>query len=59
MCGDGQAGMLQIARTSIAAHGPLVLWRGWLPQFMRILPYATLQFAFMERIAKLFGVSMT
>ena len=60
MAGDGSAGMLAIARTAVAAHGPLVLWRGWVPQYMRILPYGTLQFIFMERmIANALGASMT
>jgi hypothetical protein len=43
----------------VRTHGPLVLWRGWVPQYMRILPYGTLQFIFMERIANALGASMT
>ena len=59
MTGDGSAGMVEIARAAIRSHGPLVLWRGWVPQYMRILPYGTLQFIFMERIANAMGSSMT
>lgn len=59
MTGDGSASMGQIARQAIGAHGPMVLWRGWVPQYMRILPYGTLQFIFMERIANAIGSSMT
>ena len=57
--GDGSRGMLAIASEAIRAHGPLVLWRGWLPQYMRILPYGTLQFFFMEKIAAAMGVRAT
>lgn len=60
MAGKEQAGgMLSIASKAISAHGPLVLWRGWVPQYARILPYGTLQFIFMERIANALGASMT
>ena len=59
MAGKAQGGMLAIATRAVQAHGPLVLWRGWVPQYMRILPYGTLQFVFMERIAKALGASMT
>jgi hypothetical protein len=59
MAGKETGGMLSIATKAIRAHGPLVLWRGWVPQYMRILPYGTLQFIFMERIANALGASMT
>ena len=59
MAGESSGGMLSIASTAVRAHGPLVLWRGWVPQYMRILPYGTLQFIFMERIANALGASMT
>jgi hypothetical protein len=42
-----------------SARGPLVLWNGWLPQYMRILPYGTLQFFFMEKLANMLGTSTT
>jgi len=59
MIGDGQRGMARIALDAVASRGPLVLWNGWLPQYMRILPYGTLQFIFMERISKLMGGKTT
>ena len=60
MAGAGASGgMLAIASNAVRTHGPLVLWRGWLPMYMRILPYGTLQFTFMERIASVLGSSMT
>ena len=48
-----------LASKAVRAHGPLVLWRGWMLQYMRVLPYGVLQFAFMEQIANLMGSSMT
>lgn len=59
MAGTESGGMLSIASKAVRTHGPLVLWRGWVPQYMRILPYGTLQFIFMERIANALGASMT
>jgi solute carrier family 25 protein 14/30 len=59
MTGDGSAGMAQIVAQQVKANGPLVMWRGWLPQYMRLLPYGTLQFLFMEQLATALGVSMT
>jgi len=59
MVGDGSKGMFTIASEAMQAHGPTVLWRGWMPQFMRILPYGMLQFQMMEKIASLLGTSMT
>lgn len=38
MAGASQGGMLAIATRAVQAHGPFVLWRGWVPQYMRILP---------------------
>lgn len=59
MMGDGSKGMFAIASEAIRKEGPLVLWRGWLPQYMRILPYGTLQFIFMEKIAAAMGFAAT
>ena len=59
MVSEGSQGMFAIAGQVVRAHGPLVLWRGWSLQFMRVLPYGTLQFLAMERIASAMGASMT
>ena len=59
MLGDGSRGMARIAVDAVSARGPLVLWNGWLPQYMRILPYGTLQFFFMEKLANMLGTSTT
>lgn len=52
-------GIVGIASKAVRTHGPLVLWRGWVLQYMRVLPYGVLQFTFMEQIATMMGSSMT
>ena len=59
MTAAGNEGLVALASKAVRAHGPLVLWRGWMLQYMRVLPYGVLQFAFMEQIANLMGSSMT
>ena len=59
MLGDGSRGMARIAIDAVQKGGPFVLWNGWLPQYMRLLPYGTLQFMFMERIASFMGTKTT
>lgn len=59
MTGDGTRSMFTLATDAVRANGPLALWKGWLPQMMRILPYGTLQAIFMEKIAMAMGSSMT
>ena len=56
---DGTRSVVRIAVDAVKARGPLVLWNGWLPQLLRIMPYATLQSTLMEKIAAAFGASVT
>lgn len=59
MLSDGSKGMVTTLAQVVRAHGPGVLYSGWLPQYLRALPYGTLQFVFMEKIAAAMGSSVT
>ena len=59
MLSNDSRSMARIAIEAVRKGGPFVLWNGWLPQYMRILPYGTLQFIFMEKIANAMGTKTT
>ena len=43
-------GMLDCARKSVAAEGPMVLWKGFTPAFVKLAPYTVLSLGLLERI---------
>ena len=46
----GLSGMLDCARTSVAAEGPLVLLRGFTPAFVKLAPYSIISLTFLEKL---------
>eukprot|EP01038_Epipyxis_sp_PR26KG_P006961 gene6961-9516_t len=55
---DSQSiGILKVARNIVQKEGVLVLFRGWLPAYLRLGPHALLCFPIFEQIRKLFGLS--
>jgi dicarboxylate transporter 10 len=49
----GQTTLAQVIAKSIKADGATVLFRGWLPAWLRMTPTTALTFMFMEQIKKL------
>ena len=52
---DVYKGMLDCARQSVAAEGPMVLWRGFLPAFVKLTPYSIISLTLLEKLTKLYG----
>tara|TARA_B110001452_G_scaffold90085_2_gene74004 strand:+ start:1284 stop:2297 length:1014 start_codon:yes stop_codon:yes gene_type:complete len=46
----GISGMLDCARTSVAAEGPLVLLRGFMPAFIKLAPFSMISLTFLEKL---------
>ncbi|CAD7965563.1 unnamed protein product [Amoebophrya sp. A25] len=46
-------GMIDCCAKSVAADGPLVLWRGFLPAFVKLAPYTIISLSLLERITML------
>ena len=47
------AGPLDCARKSIQAEGPLVLWRGFTPAFLKLAPFTVISLVFLEKLTEL------
>jgi hypothetical protein len=45
------AGMIDCAKRSVAEEGPLVLWRGFTPAFIKLAPYTCLSLSFLEALS--------
>jgi hypothetical protein len=43
MVSDGSRSAYRVAADVVSKRGPLVLWNGWLPQILRLLPYNLLR----------------
>ena len=50
--GGGGGGALHCARAMLAAEGPAVFWRGWLPLWARFLPSSVLTFYVYEQLRR-------
>ena len=48
------SGMADCARKSIAAEGPLVLWAGFTPAFIKLAPYTMISLTFLEKFTLLY-----
>ena len=48
------AGMIDCAKRSVAEEGPLVLWRGFTPAFIKLAPYTCLSLTFLEALSMQF-----
>ena len=46
---------MPISRQSVAAEGPMVLWRGFLPAFVKLTPYSIISLTLLEKLTKLYG----
>ena len=47
-------GMLDCARRSVAADGPLVLWRGFAPAFVKLAPFSIISLTLLEQLTALY-----
>lgn len=45
---------LECARTSVAADGVLVLWRGFVPAFVKLAPYTVISLTMLEKLTALY-----
>ncbi|EOD15773.1 hypothetical protein EMIHUDRAFT_245609 [Emiliania huxleyi CCMP1516] len=45
---------LECARTSVAADGVLVLWRGFVPAFVKLAPYTVISLTMLEKFTALY-----
>lgn len=48
MNGSGKTSIGQIVRDSFAKEGPMWMFRGWVPAWVRLGPYTVLVFVFLE-----------
>ena len=44
------AGPLDCAARSVRAEGPLVLWRGFTPAFLKLAPYTVISLVILEKL---------
>lgn len=52
----GRHGPLGCAMALVQESGPLVLLRGWVPAFLRLLPVTLFSFGLYEQLRQLFGI---
>lgn len=43
-------GMVDCAKKSVAQDGPMVLWRGFFPAFLKLSPYTIISLSLLEKI---------
>ena len=46
-------GMVDCAMKSVAKDGPLVLWRGFIPAFIKLAPYTMISLSLLENLTLL------
>ena len=48
------AGMVDCAKRSVAADGPLVLWRGFTPAFVKLAPFSIISLTLLEKMTSFY-----
>ena len=48
-------GMADCARQSLASEGPLVLWRGFMPAFVKLAPFSIISLTLVEKLTALYS----
>lgn len=56
MAGDAFRGPLDCVVQTVRREGPLALWKGWLPSYLRLGPHFLMTFPLYERIRASFGL---
>jgi solute carrier family 25 phosphate transporter 23/24/25/41 len=56
MLGGKQMGMVELAKDIVKKEGPRGLYRGILPNFMKVLPAVSVSYVIYERAKKMLGV---
>lgn len=52
--GNEYAGMADCARKSIAREGPMVMWRGFTPAFVKLAPYSIISITLFEKFTVIY-----